>query len=261
LRDDLAKGGGIAMERVEATERREEGLLASEQSLTLVAGVRHDLANLLGAILVECDLMGFEPLPDVVRSEVEVIAALARRAVGVSQRLAAIGRPLRLERLDVSALVHGLRPVLDRLVGPGVVVDLHLADGLSTILGDPVELERAIINLALNARDAMAGRGRLTVETRSAAGSRVAISLTDEGLGIDPAHRDRLFDRALEAGGDGPRGHGLAVIARAVALHHGTVRVEGPAAGGSRFVIELPPADAVAAAPVRPLARGSSPPG
>ncbi len=230
----------------------------SAMSMATMAGVRHDLANLLGAILIECDLLRATALPDAACVEVDVIVELVQRAIGVSQRLDALARPAATERLDVCALVSGMASMLDRLVGSGVDVEIAVATGLAAVDGDRVELERALFNLAINAAEAMAGRGRLMIRTCGSADGGVTIELTDDGPGIDPALCAHLVDRTLAPPARGARGHGLAVVARAVALHRGAVRVERPAEGGSRFVIELPAAVGEPARD-RPRARGSSP--
>jgi signal transduction histidine kinase len=182
------------------------------------------------------------PLPTVVE---EVEADLARLET-VSRRFEGIGRPIRRDPVDLSALLSGLeRYVRARLprLGRGVELDVRIADNLPPIAGNAVLLEWALENLVKNALDALAGTGgHIEVEAEPGPSGSTLVRVCDDGPGIPPHVRRRLFEPGISTKTSG-WGIGLSVTRRIVEEVHGGRLVLEPASRGTRFAIHLPAAD------------------
>jgi CheY-like chemotaxis protein len=161
-------------------------------------------------------------------------------------------QPLRLRVLDLNRVVEGLVPMMHRLLGEDIRLEARLAPGLWRVKADPSQFEQVIVNLMVNAREAMPAGGRVTVETanRPAAGGdgsgvlggdAVELAIADDGPGIDQAIRDKLFEPFFTTKEDrGGSGLGLATVYGIVTGAGGTVEVESAPGAGARFVIRLP---------------------
>jgi PAS domain S-box-containing protein len=207
----------------DVTERRRlEQQLRQAQKMEavgqLTGGVAHDFNNLLTLVLGGLDVIGRQmdrlPAPDAAaRIERARDMALqgARRAAALTARLLAFSRQQALtpQALDANGLVAGVCDLLRRTIGETIALETSLQVGLWLIFADPNQLENAMLNLALNARDAMPDGGRLTIETANCAldrayvaalpepvapGDYVMIAVTDTGGGMDPSTRERAFD-------------------------------------------------------------------
>jgi len=224
----------------------------------LAGGVAHDLNNVLTAISGHCDLllMGKDAShPDC--SDLLQISQNANRAAGLVRQLLAFSRKQRLtpERLNLLDVISDTRFLLDRLVGERVQIELDSEAGLWPVRADQQQLEQALMNLVVNARDAMDGQGRITIATGNrhhpcetaigsavvAPGDYVEISVGDSGPGIDPAVIDRVFEPffTTKAKGEGT-GLGLSTVYGIVKQSGGYITVENQASGGARFSILLP---------------------
>ena len=195
--------------RVEDALRQAQKMEAVGQ---LTGGIAHDFNNMLAVIMGSLDLLGRRINTDDPRARLYVDAALdgARRATLLTQRLLAFSRqqPLRPESVDVNKLVSGMSDLLRRSLGGDVRLETVLAGGIWRTHADPNQLENAILNLAVNARDAMPEGGRLTIETQNAhldeayvaqhpgmhAGQYVLIAVTDTGCGMQPDVIAKAFD-------------------------------------------------------------------
>ncbi len=236
----------------------------------LAGGVAHDFNNLLTAILGSAELM-LESLPlhDPLREEAEEIRLAAGRAADLTRQLLAFSRQqvLAPKVLDVNDVVAGMTRLLKRLIGEDIDLRTSLAPDLGAVRADAGQLEQVIVNLAVNARDAMPKGGTLTIETANAeidpeyaqergvataAGPCVMLAVTDTGAGMDTTTQARLFEPffTTKATGKGT-GLGLATVYGIVKQSGGLVWVYSELEHGTTFKIYLPrvqgPAD-----PVRP---------
>ncbi|HEX9800496.1 MAG TPA: response regulator [Thermoanaerobaculia bacterium] len=264
---ELIETGGescLAAFVVDVTERRRlEEQLEQAQRLEaigrLAAGVAHDFNNLLTVVIGCCDLVsdgergGESPPP-----EIAEIRRAAEAAAALTRQLLAFGRKqvLQPRQVDVSEVVGQAGKLLERLIGAHVELVTRLAPaGSAVVLADRSQLEQVIVNLAVNARDAMAGGGRLRIETavveldredaaRIAAGRQgrfVRLTVADSGAGMDANTLDHLFEPFFTTKEVGKgTGLGLATVYGVVAQSGGFLHVESEPGRGSEFEVYLP---------------------
>ncbi len=290
---DQLSGAGIAR-AVRYALRREEARADRQQRQRmesvgrLAAGVAHDFNNLLTAISASADLAGTAESPQEVRELVEEIVAATMRGRTLTRQLLAFSRRDRFDPrpLSVNTLLRSIERLLHRLVGEGIEIRLQLEEGVPDTRADPHLVEQVVVNLALNARDAMGGRGGLTLasgertlDATEAAGPDpevrpgryVRIAVGDTGPGIPDEVRAHIFEPFFTTKDEGT-GLGLATVREIVAQHGGVVRIASEPAGGTTFEVLLPaiaespsagdqapepraaPAEAPRAAPVETLA-------
>jgi PAS domain S-box-containing protein len=218
----------------------------------LTGGIAHDFNNLLGAVVGSLDLIRRKP-GDVerVRRFAEAGLQAAERGAKLTARLLAFSRAQRLELkpVVVADLVQGMRDLLGRTIGPMVRLTFAL-DGDGAVLSDPTQLEMAVLNLAINARDAMAEGGELTVATavrrmdrdaELAAGEYVELSVTDTGAGMPPEVAARALDPFFTTKGVGKgTGLGLSQVYGMARQAGGSVRIESRPGVGTTVRIYLP---------------------
>jgi two-component system, cell cycle sensor histidine kinase and response regulator CckA len=253
----------VAVKRDITKDLELEEELAQAQRLEsigrLAGGVAHDFNNLLTVILGAAEtlrdrLAGGRDAP---LEEVEEIGAAGQRAAELTRQLLAFARkqPIAPAPLDLNAAVRGAERLLRRALGEDVELRVHLGPSLWTVCCDRGQLEQVILNLAVNARDAMAGGGALTLETRNlpagepspadapdgAAGDWVELRVRDTGTGMTPDVRAHLFEPffTTKAPGKGT-GLGLATVYGIVRQGGGHVRVESAPGQGSCFRVLLP---------------------
>jgi two-component system cell cycle sensor histidine kinase/response regulator CckA len=230
----------------------------------LAGGIAHDFNNMLTVILslggVALDALApWEPA----RADIEEIVATARRAESLTRQILAFARRqfTRPVALDLNATISGATRMIERLIGEHIVVRLELAPELPNVVADPRQLEQVLVNLAVNARDAMPGGGTLEVSTRRLAGhreacERIELVVRDSGAGMDAETRARAFDPFFTTK---PPGHGtglgLAVVHGIVQQCGGSVRLESSPGRGTAAVIELPVAAPGTPAPAAPAGR------
>lgn len=222
----------------------------------LAGGLSHDLGNYLAAIRAQCELLlrkaaRAETIPsDVATAKLTTALGVVDKASALLRRLLAFHRGARIESLvtiDLNETLHGLEPMIRAALGRSVDLHLDLDPALWPVAADPVGLEQAVINLAVNARDAMPEGGRLTLTTanRAAAGldgaDQVRLVVADEGVGIEADVLDRIFDPFWSTKGDtGHSGLGLAIVDTVVHQMGGTVSVDSEPGRGTAFLIDLP---------------------
>lgn len=240
----------------------------------LAGGVAHDFNNLLTAIIGNADLALTDLAADAPAREslLEILRA-GRSASALTRQLLAFSRKQVIEprTLDLNQVVDDLRNMLQRLLGEDVSLETSLRAGPATILADPNQMEQILVNLAVNARDAMPDGGHLRVETDnatfdpklaawpSAAGSGhyVCLSVSDCGAGMTDEVKQHLFEPffTTKAVGRGT-GLGLAMVYGAVRQQNGEIEVLSEPGGGTTFRIYLPSVDSTPSAVV--LARNAT---
>ncbi|HET8624133.1 MAG TPA: PAS domain S-box protein [Gemmatimonadales bacterium] len=235
----------------------------------LAGGVTHDFNNLLMVILGFADLLGSGLDPDDPRrGDVAEIRKAAERASGLARQLLTIGRPTIVHRelLDLNRIVQDLDPLLRPLVPASVRVRIELAAGLGAIAADRGQIEQVVVNLALNARDAMPYGGELLIETQEVTiepgsvpwadadlppGAYVVLVVRDTGEGMDDTTRARLFEPFFTTKTSSRNaGLGLSTVCAIVTQAGGHVSVESAPGAGTTFRICLP--KVATAPPARP---------
>ncbi|MES1166011.1 MAG: ATP-binding protein, partial [Verrucomicrobiota bacterium] len=240
----------------------------------LAGGIAHDFNNLI-FVIWSCVEIASERMaghgPGGAADAAEnllIIRQAADRAAVLTRQLAAVGRneALRVSAVDLSALLQNLTPLLKRLLPSTISLELRCAATLPAVLVDPTQIERVIINLVTNARDAMASGGRVVVTTGAEtvdaddagahppirAGDYAVLAVTDTGVGMDAATARRIFEPFFPTKRAG-RGTGLGLTTAygIVEQAGGRIRVETAPGAGTTFFVYLPAAADVAVAPSR----------
>lgn len=223
----------------------------------LVGGVAHDFNNLLTGMVLcsELILAGLEQNHRL-RRFAEEIRNAGEQGAGLIQQLMAVARQRAIEPcvLSVNDVISEVRNLLSRLIGENIELVAELADDLGLVRMDPAQVQQIILNLVLNARDAMPDGGRITLNTRNWDGpppgrdpnnqicdSWVAIAISDVGCGMDAETRARLFEPFFTTKKPGQgNGLGLATVYRIVTHEGGTIEVESETGKGTRVVVRLP---------------------
>ena len=259
---------------VEERKQTEEALRRSEEQLRqsqrieaigrLAGGVAHDFNNLLTVITGRCALLLRRPGEDgLVRREIEVIKDTADRAATLTRQLLAFSRKqvLMPRVVDLNTIVGEMDPMLRRLIGEDLRLVSSLRPDLGQVRVDPSQMEQIIMNLAVNARDAMPGGGRVTIETDNVSlaadshfsdvqvvpGRYVLLAVSDTGIGMEAATRARIFEPffTTKAPGTGT-GLGLSTVYGIVKQSGGYIFVYSEPGQGATFKIYLPRVDGTA---------------
>jgi signal transduction histidine kinase len=233
----------------------------------LASGIAHDFNNLLTAMLGYCELVLDElGAEHALRADAEEILNAAARAEALTRQLLAFSRcePVQLQSVDLNALVSNVDRLLRRLIGEDVELVTALEGQLPCVRADPGQMEQLLLNLAVNARDAMPGGGRLRIETAClevpaegdpihpgvAPGRYATLAVSDTGVGIDPATRARIFEPFFTTKERGKgTGLGLATVRSIVQQSGGAIRVESEPGRPTTFTVYLPAGAEAAAAP------------
>jgi two-component system cell cycle sensor histidine kinase/response regulator CckA len=238
----------------------------------LAGGVAHDFNNLLGVILISATLLARRTAEDpLITADVEQIRAAAERGARLTRQLLIVGRreAISPEVLDLNAIVAELHDLLSRSIGEHIQITLHRDDALPTISADRGQIEQVLLNLAVNARDAMPGGGDLAIATRTthvdddyvcqsrhvAPGRYVEMTVTDTGVGMTRDVADHIFEPffTTKPTGDGT-GLGLATVYSIVAQAGGAISVYSEVGIGSTFRILLPAVDQPVSSAPKPTA-------
>ena len=225
----------------------------------LAGGVAHEANNQMTVILGAAEFLARAIRDEVVKVDLEHIRRAARRTAAITQQLLAFSRRqvLQPELVDLNAVVTTIEPILQRAIGELSRVELRLADDLGPVKADPGQLDQVLLNLALNARDAMPDGGTLTIQTSSvtvteehavgkdlepiAPGSYATLVVTDTGTGMSREALTHIFEPFYTTKGVGEgTGLGLATVYGIVKQSGGFITVSSEMAHGSSFQIHLP---------------------
>ena len=266
LQERRTGDGGLVGIRFDVTESKlRDQQLSRAQKMDavgqLTGGVAHDFNNLLTVILGNLDLLE-ELIAGDARAAAHLKSALAaaERGAALTQRLLAFARrlPLRIEAIDANELVSGMGDLLGRTLGEDVELKLALSPRLPHAQGDAAQLENALVNLALNARDAMPGGGRLTIETGEAVldeeyarshtevkpGRYVMIGVADTGQGMAPDVLEHAVEPFFTTKGAGKgTGLGLSMVFGFAKQSSGHLRIYSEQGHGTSIRLYLPLAE------------------
>jgi PAS domain S-box-containing protein len=277
-RDDAGRVGYSVVLRDVTARREAEGILRErEQALRhaqrmeavgrLAGGVAHDFNNLLTVILGNLDLVLEGQVPaDATRGLLEDVRRAGQRAANLTRQLLSFSRrqPIAPRRLDLNAVVADLESILRRVIGEHIVLVIDPRPGLGPVFADPGQVEQVLMNLCVNARDAMPKGGTLTVSTaeeevgpsrvpadaEGVPGRYIVLTVADTGCGMDAETRARLFEPFFTTKEVGKgTGLGLATVYGIVRLAGGWVTVDSRPEEGATFRVYLPRAEGPAEVP------------
>jgi|CXWL01.1.fsa_nt_gi PAS domain S-box-containing protein len=249
LREDISERKRLEQDLRQAQKMESLG--------TLAGGIAHDFNNLLAIINGYSDLcLNHSVDPARVRKSLQEIHRAAQRASGLVRQILTFSRKheVRFAPFDLNAQVRELGALLAETFPRTVRLELHLADQLPPLLADQNQVQQILLNLCVNARDAMPAGGTITVSTRLRAGPEipgvpgvdpartyVCLQVADTGTGITPEVRARIFEPffTTKPGTQGT-GLGLAVVYGIVTSHKGFIEVESTPGAGSTFIVSLP---------------------
>jgi len=274
IRDSTGEIAGISVlvrdigerNRAEAERRSLQDRLHQSQRMEslgqLAGGIAHDFNNLLGVILNYSQFVAEQAAGnEAVLADIQQIRAAAEQAVRLTSQLLTFGRrdPTEPANLDINAVVADVQSLLTRSIGEHVEIDVRTAADLPTVRADRGHLEQVLVNLAVNARDAMPGGGTLTIETRLtdldaeyarlhpevAPGHYVELTVSDTGTGMSREVMEHIFEPffTTKAKGEGT-GLGMATVYSIVTNAGGSVNVYSELGIGTTFRIYLPTVDA-----------------
>jgi signal transduction histidine kinase/ActR/RegA family two-component response regulator len=282
-RDNLFREMEERRSTAEALRKSEEELRQSQKMEAvgrLAGGVAHDFNNLLTAIIGYAELINARDSTDsLVKQHADLIRKAGEQAATLTRQLLAFSRKQLLQPrvIDLNLLVVDMEKLLRRVIGERYELQTIADAELGTVLADPSQIEQVILNLGVNARDAMPTGGRLTIRTDNvhldrwqapqistslAEGDYVELSVTDTGAGMDNDTKSRIFEPFFTTKGPGKgTGLGLATVYGIVRQTGGGISVESELGRGSTFRIYLPlersPVDQ-AKAVVEPVEKSSS---
>jgi two-component system cell cycle sensor histidine kinase/response regulator CckA len=259
----------------EAQERRRlEQQLQHSQRLEavgrLAGGVAHDFNNLLTVIIGSAEIALAKPGPEPVFERMKEILGAAQRGSGLTRQLLAFSRKqeTRPAILDVNGVVANFEKMLRRLAGDNVAVVTEFDPNAGCVLADVTQLEQVLMNLAINARDAMPAGGTMRITTRGltaepdpgagtpAGAHQTAIAVSDTGTGMDPETQAQMFEPFFTTKSEGEgTGLGLSTVYGIVQQNHGRIRVASASGKGTTVEIVLPstaPRGEVAPRPAAP---------
>jgi PAS domain S-box-containing protein len=261
-------------EDITGRKQLEERLFQSQKLETvgkLAGGIAHEFNSILTAIIGQSDLLlGDLPAGSPLARNATEISKAANRAAALTRQLLAYGRKqfLRPEALDLNRVVTGMEGVFQHLLGAGVDTQIVPASGLHLVKADAGQIEQVIMNLAMNARDAMPNGGKLTLETANVLfdqdsvgrypelkpGNYVMLAITDTGTGMSEAVKARVFDPFFSTKGIGQgTGLGLSTCYGIVKQSGGHISVYSEPGRGTTFKIYLPQVEPPAEIPIERL--------
>jgi two-component system, cell cycle sensor histidine kinase and response regulator CckA len=251
--------------RVEDALQRSEGLLRQSQKMeaigSLAGGVAHDFNNLLSVILSYSSMLIADLKPaDPMRADLQEVQAAARRAADLTRQLLVFSRQQILQPtlVDLTESALQIERLLERLIGEDIELTTTGTPALGKVMVDPSQIEQIIMNLAVNARDAMPDGGTLAIETADVVldaayaaehagvtpGPHVMLAVADTGIGMDKALQARIFEPFFTTKEKGKgTGLGLAIVFGIVQQSAGSITVDSEPGRGTTFRMYFPRAD------------------
>jgi PAS domain S-box-containing protein len=263
VQDSHNEAHAIATTTIDLTERKAlQDQLQQAQRMEsigrLAGGVAHDFNNMLGVILGQLDIAGIRiQRGESADSCFAEIKNAAERSVSLTRQLLAFARiqTVAPERLNLNDAVEGMLILLQRLIGENITLDWHPGKNLQPVIMDPAQFDQILVNLCINARDAISSSGRIGIETDNCVvdesrcaehdgcrqGNFVRLSIDDNGSGMDPETLQHAFEPFFTTKGTGKgTGLGLATVYGAVRQNGGFVEMESQPGQGTRCIIYLP---------------------
>jgi signal transduction histidine kinase/ActR/RegA family two-component response regulator len=250
-------------ERVEKALHESEAQLRQSQKLeaigTLAGGIAHDFNNLITVIsgytqlaLMRADQNSLEA------EDLRQVVEASDRAANLTHQLLAFSRKQVLQPtvLDLGEVVSGISPMLRRIIGEHIQLDIEAETSLARVRADRGQIEQVLLNLAVNARDAMPTGGRLTIATSNteARGRAVALVVRDTGTGMPVDVKERIFEPFFTTKDPGKgTGLGLSMVYGIVQQSGGSITVESELGEGTAFTITLPAAEVMAGSDSKPV--------
>jgi len=233
----------------EALKKRQEELergLRQSQKIEalgrLAGGIAHDFNNIVSVVLGQAMLAQRRVKPtDPLAKDLAKIVAAAERAASLTQQLLAFGRSqvARNEVLDLNGVVENIAHMIEQVIGDDIEFSLQLAPDAGSVNADRTQLEQVLMNLAVNARDAMPSGGRLSVGTARRDDS-VELTVADTGVGMSEEVRSRAFEPFFTTKGQQGTGLGLSTVYGIVANGNGSIVIDSELGAGCTFKITLP---------------------
>ncbi|MGE5189555.1 MAG: PAS domain-containing protein [Gemmatimonadota bacterium] len=224
----------------------------------LAGGIAHDINNYIGAITGYCEHLKMTNADNErLVGRMDSVIALSYKASALIKQILAFSRkqPIRLGVTNLNEVVEGMARMMRRLIGENIALELSLAEGIWSVKADPVQMEQVLVNLLVNAKDAMPESGAVSVRTANVAigdafqvlhpeakpGEYVMISMSDTGGGIPPEIRDKVFEPFFTTKESGKgSGLGLSMVYGIVKQHNGYVWVDSEVGRGTTFDVYLP---------------------
>ncbi|HEX2932271.1 MAG TPA: ATP-binding protein, partial [Candidatus Binatia bacterium] len=257
---ELERANRAMLQDIEEREKLEEQLRQSqklESMGTLAAGVAHDFNNLLNIIQGYTAVLGANPTREDIEESIDAITETTKRGAVFVQQLLALARKaeIKMESIDVNTLIDGLSNLLKGTFPKNIEISLNLLPTPLRIMADTSQITQVLLNLCVNARDAMPKGGRLVLKTSLANGAEVnlynglhkagyvSIEIADTGTGMDESVQARIFEPffTTKEVGNGT-GLGLAVAYGIVKSHNGFIKAESQPLRGTTFRLYFPAA-------------------
>lgn len=277
--DKANEGVAFVLDLTERKSLEQQFLRAQrvESIGTLAGGIAHDLNNVLGPIMMSLDLLAMRFTDAASKELISIISASATAGAGMVNQVLSFARGVAGKRVDVQLryLIQDIRKLADETFLKHIDVRTNLPADLWPVVADPTQIHQVLLNLSVNARDAMPHGGTLKISARNATcdaafvsrnldakpGAYVVIEVEDTGVGIAPEVIDRIFDPffTTKEVGEGS-GLGLSTSLGIVKGHGGFVRVSSAPGLGTKFQVYLPASaegTAVEQAPTAPMPRGN----
>jgi two-component system, cell cycle sensor histidine kinase and response regulator CckA len=240
----------------------------------LAGGVAHDFNQLLTTIQLSAHRLGENPLDSASAAELQRIATATQRAKELSRQLLALSgkQPGEPRRVNLNQAIRDMQDLLERSLGPNIRLQTRLGDDVGTILADPQQIDQIILNLVVNASDAMPDGGTLTLSTTRQAvdqertslgmrlplGQHVVLNVTDTGAGIAPWLYEQIFDPFYTTKEDKGTGLGLALVRGVMQRLGGAITLDSSVGRGTTFALYFPWQGMGTEAPVEARAEGEA---